>query len=290
MTNEWNEYKAYIGQPTYAVSNGKDTSFLGRFTTDMIKDFKGFARILTILARGYLFHNVDGSMKDGDPRERIEYARRALCAWCSFPKKTSIANKKANSNEDWQFKTCFAEYHEEFPELVDENGAGWYYRHVHAVADFISANRTKVNKHIHCLAERTKQWEESWGDKVKQYQVPIFTGTTRAEWALSFDAAIADALELGTLRREAVKLTYEQMAYIERIQPLGVPLNVLTTIAEYYIANKPYDSDWCVLPVTNIEAYLGSSALNKQYMNKIPTEFMQKKETSYGVCLYKLKV
>lgn len=75
------------------------------------------------------------------------------------------------------------------------------------------------------------------------------------------------------------------VAYIERIQPFGVPLNVLTTIAEYYIANKPYDSDWCVLPVTNIEAYLGSFALNKQYMNKIPAEFMQKKETSYGIAV-----
>lgn len=40
MTNEWNEYKAYIGQPTYTVSNGKDTTFLGRFTTDMIKEYK----------------------------------------------------------------------------------------------------------------------------------------------------------------------------------------------------------------------------------------------------------
>ena len=82
----------------------------------------------------------------------------------------------------------------------------------------------------------------------------------------------------------------EQMAYIERIQPRGVHLNVLTTIAEYYIANKPYDSDWCVLPVTNIEAYLGSSALNKQYMNKIPTEFMQKKETSYGIAVCKVNI
>ena len=191
---------------------------------------------------------------------------------------------------EWQFKVSFPEYHEEFPELVDEDGAGWYYRHIHAIADFISANRTKVNKHIHCLAERTKQWEDDWNNKVKQYQVPIFTGTTRAEWALSFDAAIADALELGALRREAVKLTYEQMAYIERIQPLGVPLNVLTTIAEYYIANKPYDSDWCVLPVTNIEAYLGSSALNKQYMSKIPTEFMQKKETSYGIAVCQVNI
>jgi hypothetical protein len=48
---------------------------------------------------------------------------------------------------------------------------------------------------------------------------------------LSFDAVIADALELGALRCEAVKLTYEQMAYIESIQPVGVPLNVLTAIA-----------------------------------------------------------
>ena len=120
MTNEWNEYKAYIGQPTYAVSNGKDTSFLGRFTTEMIKDFKGFARIFTILARGYLFHNADGSLKDGDPRERIEYVRRALCAWCSMPDK----KKNATPIAEWHFKTCFAEYHEEFPELVDEDGAG----------------------------------------------------------------------------------------------------------------------------------------------------------------------
>ena len=87
-----------------------------------------------------------------------------------------------------------------------------------------------------------------------------------------------------------MRLTYEQMAYIESIQPLGVPLNVLTTIAEYYIANKPYDSDWCVLPVTNIEAYLGSSALNKQYMNKIPVEFMQRKETSYGIAVCKVNL
>lgn len=65
---------------------------------------------------------------------------------------------------------------------------------------------------------------------------------------------------------------HTQSTYIESIQPLGVPLNVLTTIAEYYIANKPYDSDWRVLSVTNIEAYLGSFALGKQYITKIPAE------------------
>ena len=290
MTNEWNEYKAYIGQPTYAVSNGKDTSFLGRFTTDMIKDFKGFARIFTILARGYIFHNADGSLKGGEPYECIDYARRALCAWCSMPAKTTQANRKSDPSEDWQFKVSFPEYHEEFPELVNEDGAGWYYRHVHSVAQFIAENRSKVNKHIHCLADRTKQWEDEWSDKVKQYQVPLFSSKTNAEWLLSFDSAIADALELGALRREAVKLTPEQLSYIESIRPNGVPLYVLTTIAEYYIANKPYDSDWCVLPVTNIEAFLGSSALGRQYMSKLPLEFMERKESGYGICVCRVKL
>ena len=284
MTNEWNEYIAYIGQPTYTVSNGKDTSFLGRFTTDMIKDFKGFARIFTILARGYLFHNADGTLKDGDPRERIEYARCALCAWCSIPDK----KKNATPNAEWQFKVSFPEYHEEFPELVNEDGAGWYYRHFHAVADFISANRTKVNKHIHCLAERTKQWEDSWSDKVKHYQVPIFTGTTRAEWALSFDAAIADALELGALRREAVTLTAEQIKHLELYKPKDVPMKVLTTLAEFYIANKQEQSEWVILPVTNIGAYLGSSSLGRQYLIKIPPEPMERKQSSFGTSVYRM--
>ena len=284
MTNEWNEYKAYIDQPIYAVSNGKDTSFLGRFTTDMIKDFKGFARIFTILARGYLFHNADGTLKDGNPRERIEYGRRALCAWCSMPDK----KKNATPIAEWQFKVSFPEYHEEFPELVNEDGAGWYYRHFHAIADFISANRTKVNKHIHCLAERTKQWEESWGDKVKQYQVPLFSSNTNAEWLLSFDASIADALELGTLRCEAVTLTAEQIKRLEQFKPKDVPLKVLTTLAEFYIANKKEQSEWVILPVTNIGAYLGSSSLGRQYLSKIPPELMERKQSSFGASVYKM--
>ena len=130
MTNEWKEFKAYTEPPTYTVSNGKDTSFLARFTTDMIRDFSGLSRIFTVLARGYIFHNSDSSMKDGDPYERIEYARHALCAWCSIPK-----HKKATPTKEWQFDVCFAAYQDEFPVLVDVNGAGWYWRHVHAVAE-----------------------------------------------------------------------------------------------------------------------------------------------------------
>ena len=284
MTNEWNEYKAYIGQPTYTVSNGKDTTFLGRFTTDMIKDFKGFARIFTILARGYLFHNADGSLKDGAPRERIEYARRALCAWCSMPDK----KKNATPNAEWQFKVSFPEYHDEFPEIVTEDGAGWYYRHIHALAEFIRNNTGSVNKRLHCLAERTKEWDAAWENKVKQYQVPLFSSNTNAEWLLSFDSAIADALELGALRCEAVTLTAEQIKCLELYKPKDVSMKVLTTLAEFYIANKQERSEWVILPVTNIGAYLGSSSLGRQYLSKIPPELMERKQSSFGASVYKM--
>jgi len=285
MTNEWNEFKAYTESPCYTVSDGKDTTFLGRFTSDMIREFSGLSRIFTILARGYIFHNADGSAKDGDPYERIEYARRALCAWCSIPKR-----KKVTPVKEWQFDVCFAEHHEDFPELVDESGAGWYWRHVHAVANFVQKNKAFVNKRLHCLAERTSEWEAEWEKKVRQYQVPLFSANTNAEWLLLFDTAVADALEVGPLRCESIILLPEQIERIEQMKPDGVPLKVMLVLTEYYLANKPADSDWVVLPVTNVEAYLGSSSLGRQYLAKLPPTFMERKETGFGVCLVRIFV
>lgn len=80
ITNEWHEFLDYTTEPVYTVKNKKDNSFLGRFTMDMIIENYGFSRILTILDRGYLFHNSDGIPKDDDPYEYIDNARRFLCA------------------------------------------------------------------------------------------------------------------------------------------------------------------------------------------------------------------
>ena len=85
MTNEWKEFLAYTGQQDYSAAKKSDTHWMSRFTMKMILDMLGYHRVLTIIARGYLFHEPDGSQKAGDPYERIEYARNALCAWCSVP-------------------------------------------------------------------------------------------------------------------------------------------------------------------------------------------------------------
>ena len=94
MLNEWKEFQDYTGVVNYTARNKQDTTYLGRFTFDTILDFEGLNRVLTTLARGFLFHNEDGSPAEA-PLERIDYAKRGLCAWCSVPDSKNTSTSKA---------------------------------------------------------------------------------------------------------------------------------------------------------------------------------------------------
>ncbi len=176
-------------------------------------------------------------------------------------------------------KTDFRELHSAFPVLVDADGCGWYIRHLRGIADFINANRDKVGKSTHKLADNMEKLENAWRKKVIQFQIPIFSESTKGDLILRFDDVIADALELGALRIESIRLTDEQELWLAEVTPSKVPLYVSRTLLEYYLANKPADSDWCILPVTNVEAYLGSSALSRMYLKKL-NDIIRKKNIS----------
>ena len=151
MINEWVEFCAYTGTVSYTASKKSDTTWLGRFTFATILEFEGMARILTILARGYLFHSKDGAVVSGDPHDRVDYVRRALCAWCSVPE-----DGKRVQDKEWQFQTDFSELLTEFPELVDTDGTGWFLRHVLRAADFMLTHPEKVS------ALRQAMREQAW--------------------------------------------------------------------------------------------------------------------------------
>ena len=61
------------------------------------------------------------------------------------------------------------------------------------------------------------------------------------------------------------------------------------TIFEYYLANKPSDSNWCVLPVTNVEACLGSSALNRMYLKPLNGVVIESKGERINACVFRPK-
>lgn len=275
MLNEIEEFKAYTGIVDHTAKNKYDSTYLGRFTFDTLLKFEGLSRVLTIIARGYMFKN--------GTEPQIDYARQTLQAWCSIPDR-----KKASPKKDWQYKTDFKDLHSDFPELVDESGCGWYYRHIQNVIDFIQNNPDKVMKTTlkHCDGMK-KGFDSEWRKKVLQFQIPLFASATKGAWILRFDDVIADALELGALRNTEITFTAEEWQRIEDAKPEKVPIEALSILIEYYRANKLDDSDWVVLPVANFDAYFGNTSFSRKWLNKTPEDIIER-QTSFGVCRYKV--
>ena len=277
MLNELEEFRAYTEVPIYKADSKRDTTYMGRFTMDMILDFSGLARVLTILARGYLSADIEEN-----PRDRIDYTRRALCAWCSVQDK-----KKASPKEDWQFKSDFKELHGEFPELVDANGVGWFCCHVHNIARFMKDNPDKVSKTAYIKADVIdKEFDAAWRRKVVQFQVPIFAQGTNGAWVLRFDDVLADALELGPLRDNSIDLPDNVIKRIEELRPEKVPAEVICSLVAYYLANKQEDSEWVVLPVTNFDAYFGSTMFSRKWLPAIPESIIVREKERMGVARF----
>ena len=283
MLNEWKEFQDYTGTVNYTARNKQDTTYLGRFTFDTILDFEGLNRVLAILARGFLFHNEDGGLVKA-PRERIDYAKRGLCAWCSVPD-----SKKATPREAWQFGSDFGELHVDFPGLVEENGNGWFHRHVHRVEAFVRENPERVSSSAQkkCSAIE-KGFDQAWRDKVIQMQIPLFAPTTKGQWGLRFDSCLAQALELGPLRNEGPELSPALVEQLRTLAPKGVSLDMVKTLVSYYLANKPEDSDWVVLPVANFDAYFGTTSFGRKYLKQIPEAILERSETGFGLCRYRV--
>ena len=279
MTNEWLEFKAYTEKQKYSAASKHDLSYLGRFSFKTITDFEGFGRILTVIARGYIFHNKNGSLFDGDPYTRIEYAKNALCAWCSIPDK----------NDDAPFVN-FGELSADYPELVNSKGEGWYYRHIQNIVKFVKKNPTYISEKAKTTVVGIgKGFKTDWKKKVRQLQVPIFALNTKAAWALRFDDIIADALELGALRMEEYILPPEKYEVLQSIDLNGVPLEVVCDVVSFYEANKTDTGDWVVLPIANFDCYYGNTNFSKKWLSKIPDTILTR-EVSNGISRVKVNI
>ena len=194
MVNELEEFKAYTTFPEYKAARKNDTTYMGRFTFPMLLDFKGFQRIFTILARGFLFE--DG----GNGYDRINYARRALLAWCSVSTGRMQTQKKTQDQSDPGNQTNYAIYHGEFPNLVDETGDGWLIRHVENVTRFVTEHPEKVRKDAWENACKLKQgFRRFWAKKVDHIQAVPFSENTKGKCGLRIEDVLADALVLGHL-------------------------------------------------------------------------------------------
>ena len=109
----------------------------------------------------------------------------------------------------------------------------------------------------------------------------LFTFARRSNWKEGLDGAV--------LNRVAVLLKYYESC-LSRIRacPETVPPRVLRTLVAYYVANRPEDSDWVVLPVINFDCYFGGTNFGRKYLAMLPDEIIQR-SSSFGVSRYRVR-
>ena len=271
MLNEVQEFLDYTTPVAYTAEAKADPTYLRHITLDFFTSFDGLNRVLTMIARGYLFQN-------GAPD--INRAKWALLAWSSIPE-----SKKATHKEEWQYKTDFRELHEEFPALVDKNGKGWLHRHAHGVEKFILKNAENIDSRKVPQAEKIrKTFDAQWRTKVEQLQNSIFNSNTKGGWVFRFDDAIAEALELGPLQNYEITLPEDLKQRVVQATSAKVSPYVCDLIS-YYLAHRRDDTDWVVLPATSFDNYYCSSYFSKKVLGKIPESILVRQERS-GISRY----
>ena len=273
MLNEIEEFKAYTTFPNYTIQNKKDVAYLGRFNFDMLKRFEALTRVFTILARGYMWETDEPD---------VDRARRALCAWCSLPENIQPKTKK-----EGQDKTCYADLHDEFPELVDEDGAGWFYNHVHNVIDTVLDNTNKVYPtSVNSAITLTKKFDAAWCKQVLQYQASLYSRNTKG-WVRRFEDIIAEAKEEGRLQNKDFDLPAETVQKLKDALIDKKREDVIVLLTKYYLVNKPEDSDWVILPVDSFNAYFGTTSFNRKWLQTFPEEIIIRKDYA-GICRYRM--
>ncbi len=267
MLNEIEEFKAYTTFPNYTAKNKFDNTYLGRFTYDTLLEKQGLVRILTILARGYVWKTETPDLERG---------RRALCAWCSIP--STKKEEPERKPDEWQKASVnFGHLHEEFPDLVTANGSGWYYRHIQNIVRFSRKYPELLSKDArsHCAA-LGKKFKNKWKDDLIRFQIPLYSPGTKAMWGIRFDDALADALLQGPLRNYDIPLLEELTAILLEATPRRMPKTVLPTLIQYYLAHRQEDTDWVVLPVANFDAFFGTTTFGRTWLSRIPEDILER--------------
>lgn len=306
VVNEIEEFLSYTTFQVYKADSKNDTSYMGRFTFRMLLKFEGFRHILTLLARGFLFE--DG----GNGYDRIDYARRALLAWCSVSTGRKQAQKKTPDQKDPGNQTNYAIYHEEFPNLVDEAGDGWLIRHVENLLRFVGANTASIRADALRNAAKLKNFRTEWEKRVDHFQAVPFSKNTNGKWGLRIEDALADALVLGPLKNRDFDLPEPMVRRLTEQTPKGVPPAVSVLLYKYYMIqrnlSRPADGScdtqsghlltapeepeeepfpFIVLPEQNVNTCFGNTTFSQKWVYALTGPIIERK-TADGVCKYRI--
>ena len=189
--------------------------------------------------------------------------------------------QKAKPKEAWQYETDFRGLHDGFPELVDEQGSGWFVRHVHGVRDFLKRHPEKVKQaRPEKPGTALHGWDRDWRDKVIRFPDSAVLPETKGGWVLRFDDVLADALELGPLRSPTLTLPpglEQRLADLPFCQTRGASHPAGVLCGEQTGGLPP---GWCLLPALTP----CTTAFSKKWLTKNSRRAFMGSRTNTSAC------
>ena len=86
------------------------------------------------------------------------------------------------------------------------------------------------------------------------------------------------------LQNKDFALTEAVEKNLKSATPKGIKPEVLIAPYKYYMANTQVGTDWVILPVTNFDAYFGTTAFGRRYLQLLKEAKLIDTQTSYGIC------
>lgn len=263
MLNEYREYDDYTSKLGLKVNSDKpnftDAEIYGRLLKVTLTLYHGIERALVIIARRYLFHDLNDihtkiPLTKENNDQRIDLAMRAMNLWCSY-----------ETLDDQSFKDLIGKYgHGRFYDyMLDAKNAfqnilnriekGEIERGKAKIKDYISTK----NK----LETSLSDWEMKYVPQVLSKTFYSNNSELKAKYSnriITFDTIIADAIYQGPLQNHSVAISHDFFPYIsscfdEKFKAYMFDFAITTALYvvdktkndnEYQIINTSYMANW----------------------------------------------
>lgn len=119
-----------------------------------------------------------------------------------------------------------------------------------------------------------------------QYQASLYSVNTKG-WVRRFEDVVADAKETGSLQNKDFDLPADTEQKLKDALNDKKREDVIMTLAKFYLANKPEDSDWVILPVDSFNAYFGTTCFDRKWLPEFPEDIIARDDYA-GLCRFRM--
>ena len=276
MLNEYKEYKEYTIDLKPSVTPGdnfnKNTNIYGRILRESLTERYGLKRILTIIARRFIYHDIIDIHKKIDISVKNKYnqlnqAKTALGQWCSY----NLVNTAISS------------------EVVNKDKIGCYYGYMNDLLTIYEeklSNKSTESNIKDSYITRYKgietamiEWKAYYDNTLNHDFYSTNDGVTNKfdNKIITLDIIIAEALNIGPLKNRVVNIPYES---IKNLIPLFNSKykefigGFIFTSAYYYSQLSDNSNEYQLFNNFDMANWLSNSKFYKQQksFNKILSE------------------